>query len=354
LKSGTLDSDFPHFIGADMTCLTPTLNLKSRPGNINSSDFSDAEYFLQLGDFLHAKNMYSVLQDMAFECGNEIAANAATLGIARAVLQMGDTDAATRITTQLASSGMDENSSMFQLVNQILVITNNRVAQAQFQKTSNNSPFASTAIERANWGIELARYYGNLVGEMDLQTNLLFSMSLLPHSSGRSNVDYPELIVKMVELHGRARAQTPRVRSNSLTRLLIVGRWAGHIGLTFRAFKEMAGGLEFVEGRKAMLIPERLNLAVAKQWHEAFYIASNGSRVRKDDKGRALLSSAGFLMRDFSEELRAFARDVLSEMALWCHFHQMQLPGLAQLLRNRIVDLQIATGEKAVLHLLRA
>jgi hypothetical protein len=216
-----------------MQCLTPNPILKSRPGKIDSSDYSETEAYLQRGDYLYAKQRYYLLRDIASSSGNENAFAIAEVGIARAELHMGNTAEATRLSIPLVSGGSDEATSIFQRANQILQITYNRIAQAHTKKTSQNSPFAESAIQRAELGIDLARFNGNVADEMDLQTNRLMSLSLLAPQSGRSGADLQELIAQAVELHGLARAHTTRINCNSLMRLILVGGWAGQIGLSF-------------------------------------------------------------------------------------------------------------------------
>jgi hypothetical protein len=337
-----------------MPCLTPNPILKSHAGKIDASDFSETEIYLQRGEYLYAKQRYLLLRDIASSSGNENTFAITEVGIARAELHMGNTAEATRLSTPLVSGGIDEATSIFQRANQILQITYNRIAQAHTKKTSQNSPFAESAIQRAELGIQLARFSGNVADELDLQTNLLMSLSLRAPHSGGPGVDLHELIAEAVELHGLARAHTAWINCNSLMRLIMVGGWAGQIGLSFGAFKKMNISPAFQHGRQVMLNQDRLHLEPCKTWYDVFYRASNGSRVRSGDKARALYAGAGFLMREFAEELRPMVRDYLSEMAFWCYSNALQSPGLAQSLRNRITDLQIHTGERAVLHLHRA
>jgi hypothetical protein len=103
---------------------------------------------------------------------------------------MGNTAEATRLSTPLVSGGSDEATSIFQRANQILQITYNRIAQAHTKKTSQNSPFAESAIQRAELGIQLARFSGNVADELDLQTNRLMSLSLRAPQSGRPGVRF--------------------------------------------------------------------------------------------------------------------------------------------------------------------
>jgi hypothetical protein len=109
------------------------------------------------------------------------------------------------------------------------------------------------------------------------------------------------------------------------------------------------------QGRQVMLNQDRLHLEPCKTWYDVFFTErAMAHACAAADKARALYAGAGFLMREFAEELRPMVRDYLSEMAFWCHSNALQSPGLAQSLRNRITDLQIHTGERAVLHLHRA
>ncbi len=334
-----------------MKCLTPNPILKSTPERIDPKDFSDTEIYMQRGDYPQAKKRFVLLLNIATAGGHENAAAIAAVGIARAELHMGNTAEAARLSMPLVSGGVDEATSTFQRANQVLQIADNRIALAHTKKTSQNSPFAHSAIERAELGIQLAQYIGNVASEMDLRTNQLMSLSLLQPQGGRFGTDFHGLIVKAVELHARARAHTPLLNSNSLTRLIMVAGWAARTGLSFRAFKALKISPAFEHGRHVMLNQDRLHLEPCNTWYDAFYKASSGSRVRNDDRARALFAGSGFLMREFSEELRPLARNYLSDMAYWVHFHALQSPGLAQSLSNRITDLQIHTGERAVLHL---